>query len=525
MSEYRENRFGSAPLVPVGDIPTSPQVFKSLFDANTILKADTDNLPTALEIAEQRLVGRKLGGVIDALAKADILEIINVEDGATKYPDTGEQAFLDADHTKLDAIEALADVTNAVNVGSSIHGVAAKATPVNADTIPLIDSAAANVLKKVTWANIKATLKTYFDTLYDVLGGLATHIADTSTHGVAGAIADVADIAIDANLSVAAQAAVTASHTQDTDTDLGALGTKDPAIDADKLIYRDSTAADVLVTSTWTQIKAFLKTYFDGLYRGATADHTHASTGAQGGPLTLPQVNEPVAMTTTATELNLVDDDIFWYLAYARPGLAIVPLHNWYNVRTGTGNVSQNGPTRLASYLGATTLSSCLQAFWPTMMGLVQQVDFDESFRTVWKAYTLRHNIDPTNMTSRLGYRGQVLPSMTTLAHKGVEIYVTGASRRLWLCTHNGATLTTLDTAWDLTNDTPYNIEFVFTPATSFEVFFDGVSKGEITANLPTGGGTQIMGWFGSIRDGGADTTLYMGSTMGIPGLYTDYRP
>jgi len=113
-----------------------------------------------------------------------------------------------ADKSKLDGVEALADVTDAVTVGASIHGVAAKATPVDADTMPLIDSAAANALKKVTWANIKA----------------------------------------------------------------------------------------------------FLKTYFDTLYRGVTANHTHASSGAQAGQLTNPLVNEAVALTATATHLNLTDD-------------------------------------------------------------------------------------------------------------------------------------------------------------------------------------------------------------------------
>jgi hypothetical protein len=42
-----------------------------------------------------------------------------------------------------------------------------KATPVDADQLPLVDSEAANVLKKLTWTNLKATLKTYFDTLYN----------------------------------------------------------------------------------------------------------------------------------------------------------------------------------------------------------------------------------------------------------------------------------------------------------------------------------------------------------------------
>jgi hypothetical protein len=50
--------------------------------------------------------------------------------------------------------------------GALINGATAKTTPVDADFMGLMDSAASNVLKKVSWANIKATLKAYFDTLY-----------------------------------------------------------------------------------------------------------------------------------------------------------------------------------------------------------------------------------------------------------------------------------------------------------------------------------------------------------------------
>lgn len=78
-------------------------------------------------------------------------------------------AFTTAQETKLSGIEAAADVTDAGNVGAAIDGATAKTTPVDADTVPLIDSAASNALKKLSWANIKATAKTYFDTLYATL--------------------------------------------------------------------------------------------------------------------------------------------------------------------------------------------------------------------------------------------------------------------------------------------------------------------------------------------------------------------
>lgn len=56
-----------------------------------------------------------------------------------------------------------------VTIPSSAEEIAAaseKTTPVDADKLSIFDSAAAGVLKWLSWSNVKATLKTYFDTFY-----------------------------------------------------------------------------------------------------------------------------------------------------------------------------------------------------------------------------------------------------------------------------------------------------------------------------------------------------------------------
>jgi hypothetical protein len=93
------------------------------------------------------------------------------------------QHLTSAQVTKLNNIEALADVTDADNVGAVMNAATAKGTPVDADTVPISDSAAAGAIKKITFTVLKSFLKSYFDTLYNM------YVHPTHTGEVTGSAA------------------------------------------------------------------------------------------------------------------------------------------------------------------------------------------------------------------------------------------------------------------------------------------------------------------------------------------------
>lgn len=66
--------------------------------------------------------------------------------------------------------------------GAQIAASTAKTTPVDADHLALSDSAASDAGKKLSWANLKATLKTYFDGFYSA-GGMTLLGTITTTSG------------------------------------------------------------------------------------------------------------------------------------------------------------------------------------------------------------------------------------------------------------------------------------------------------------------------------------------------------
>lgn len=71
-----DDKFGTVDsAITTGD---AAQVSKSLFDANTILKANVDDTPLALTVPVDTLVGRKTGEDIDALIPADVLTVLGI---------------------------------------------------------------------------------------------------------------------------------------------------------------------------------------------------------------------------------------------------------------------------------------------------------------------------------------------------------------------------------------------------------------------------------------------------------------
>lgn len=104
---------------------------------------------------------------------------------------------------------------------TTILASASKTTPVDGDQFGILDSAASNVYKRLSWLNLKATLKTYFDTLYAAVGvyfvsstttvGLATTGAGTINLRPNGAASTTGQMSIDSSGNVTVAGNLTAN--------------------------------------------------------------------------------------------------------------------------------------------------------------------------------------------------------------------------------------------------------------------------------------------------------------------------
>ena len=126
--------------------------------AVTLTAADVGAVPTA----------RKVNG--KALSADITLTAADVSARAANWTPSAADVGAVPTTRKVNGKALSADITLAaadVAAEALLKNAAAKTTLVDADTLPLSDSAAASATKKITFANFKAVLKTYFDGLYN----------------------------------------------------------------------------------------------------------------------------------------------------------------------------------------------------------------------------------------------------------------------------------------------------------------------------------------------------------------------
>lgn len=124
----------------------------------------------------QQATGEELQDAVDAMT---LNEDVTINDYIF-WSSTRDGMFNDVRRVTLGSLLAMLESESGpttTSMGALITGATAKATPVDADMIPITDSAASNILKKVSWLNIKATIKAYTDTLY----ATTSHVHDYST--------------------------------------------------------------------------------------------------------------------------------------------------------------------------------------------------------------------------------------------------------------------------------------------------------------------------------------------------------
>jgi hypothetical protein len=138
--------------VGLGSVTNDEQVPKSLYDANTILKADSDNTPAALTVAASSIIGRLAAGGIAALSISDVLTLLgrtdedvqdlvggmvasNSETGiAVTYDDSGGKLDFSVDDTTKIA-KSLVDAKGDLLVGTADNTVARKAVGSNGSAL------------------------------------------------------------------------------------------------------------------------------------------------------------------------------------------------------------------------------------------------------------------------------------------------------------------------------------------------------------------------------------------------------
>lgn len=159
------------------------------------------------------------------------------------------------------AIEA-----SATNIAARIHAASSKSTPVDADEIPLSDSAASWALKKLTWANVKVTLNAVYDwaTVANAAAGKSTPVDADELSIVDSAAGNVIKKLTWANLKA------TLNAIYDWATVVNGASGKTTPVGGDSIGIIDSAASNVLKKVTFTNLLAAFKASASAIWAGTS---------------------------------------------------------------------------------------------------------------------------------------------------------------------------------------------------------------------------------------------------------------
>jgi hypothetical protein len=174
----------------------APGTLDTLLELANALGSDPNFATTITGLIGQKLAkASNLSDLTDAAAARGNLGL------GSAAVETAANLLARANHTGTQLAATVSDFNSAAlaaapaetanTVGTLVSGATAKTTPVDADNFGYSDSAASNVFKRFSWANFKAVLKTYFDTIYQAaLGYTAENVANKSTSVATDAASD-----------------------------------------------------------------------------------------------------------------------------------------------------------------------------------------------------------------------------------------------------------------------------------------------------------------------------------------------